>query len=64
MNMDTYAIVKDGNVINIVIWDGKSEWSVPEGCTAVATGPGAAVGGTFNGTTFTAPAVPQSPSTP
>ncbi len=29
--MDRYAIIKDGVVINVIIWDGKSNWKAPEG---------------------------------
>lgn len=32
--MANYAIIKDGAVINIIVWDGKS-WQPPENCTAV-----------------------------
>jgi hypothetical protein len=31
-----YAILNsDGRCINRVLWDGKSDWQPPEGCTAV-----------------------------
>jgi hypothetical protein len=30
-----YAIIKDGAVINLVIWDGGDGWSPPEGTMAV-----------------------------
>ena len=34
--MPRYAIVNGSNqVINIVIWDGVSQWSPPKGCTPV-----------------------------
>ncbi len=29
--MNRYAIVQDNIVINVIIWDGKSEWNSPEG---------------------------------
>jgi hypothetical protein len=29
--MNRYIIVKDGIVINIVLWDGVTQWSPPEG---------------------------------
>lgn len=32
----TYAVLnEEGKCINRVVWDGKSPWSPPEGCTAV-----------------------------
>lgn len=32
-----YAILNtDGICINRIIWDGKSDWQPPEGCTAIA----------------------------
>ena len=30
-----YAIVKDGTVVNLVVWDGVSEWNPPDNCIAV-----------------------------
>ena len=30
-----YGIVRDGIVINVVSWDGVSEWSPPIGCELV-----------------------------
>ncbi|MEN4566199.1 hypothetical protein [Pantoea agglomerans] len=33
--MSKYAIVKDGLVDNIILWDGGDDWSAPEGCIAV-----------------------------
>lgn len=31
-----YAVVdSDGNVVNVVIWDGESDWSPPEDCTVI-----------------------------
>lgn len=30
-----YAVVRDGAVINIAVWDGVSEWTPPEGDTAI-----------------------------
>ena len=29
--MNRYAIIKDGVVINVIIWDGESNWKAPEG---------------------------------
>lgn len=30
-----YAIVESGVVVNVVVWDGNSEWQPPVGTTAV-----------------------------
>lgn len=32
---DTYAVIQDGVIVNVVLWDGQNDWSPPEGCTAV-----------------------------
>jgi len=34
MTMD-YAIIKDGAVVNLVIWDGGDDWAPPDGTVAV-----------------------------
>ncbi|WP_321894540.1 hypothetical protein [Paraburkholderia heleia] len=46
-----YAIVENGVVVNVVVWDGSTaSWQPPDGATAVAvsvqTGP-AYIGGTY-----------------
>lgn len=34
--MSNYAVVDDGTVVNIVVWDGdETAWQPPEGCQAV-----------------------------
>lgn len=48
-----YAIIKNGQVINVIVWDGKAEFFLDEGCSLVLAGPGAEPGGTYDGTTFT-----------
>ncbi|WP_322008277.1 hypothetical protein [Paraburkholderia tropica] len=53
-----YAIVENGIVVNIVVWDGSASWTPPEGTTAVEVSDktGAAhIGGTFNNGQFSAP---------
>jgi hypothetical protein len=43
--MKNYAIVdSETNVINIIVWDGLTEWTPPEGCIAVAIPEGNCVG--------------------
>lgn len=34
--MARYLVLdKDGNVLNVIEWDGNAQWTAPEGCTAV-----------------------------
>lgn len=34
--MNKYAIINQSNIVeNIIVWDGVSQWSPPEGCTLV-----------------------------
>lgn len=58
--MKSYAIVVDGRVINVVLWDGVSDWVPPEGATAnlLSTADQAAIGYLFDGKTYTAPSDP------
>ncbi|QNB10899.1 hypothetical protein G5S35_04470 [Paraburkholderia tropica] len=53
-----YALVKDGIVVNIVVWDGSASWSPPEDTTAVEvteqSGP-AYIGGTYSNGLFSTP---------
>lgn len=37
-----YAIVRDGLVDGIVLWDGQSDWAPPSGCVAMALADGEA----------------------
>lgn len=60
-----YAIVKDGIVINVVVWDGNlATWQPPEGTTAVEvtadTGP-AYIGFPYIDGHFSTPPVPGQP---
>lgn len=58
MAASNYAIVEDGFVVNIVVWDGDIEtWQPPEGCVAHELAPEDAVsiGYAFDGTSFMAP---------
>ncbi|WP_124668926.1 MULTISPECIES: hypothetical protein [Burkholderia cepacia complex] len=64
MTISSYAIVENGVVVNIVLWDGKAEWAAPDNCQVVAATAGAEVGGTYDGKTFTpAPPLQNSAST-
>lgn len=63
MTMQNYAIVDDGMVVNVIVWDGNTNvseggWQPSTGAIAVAI-PGNTVveiGATYDGTTFTNPA--------
>jgi len=33
--MNRYAVIKDNVVINVVIWDGQSNWTPPQGTQLV-----------------------------
>ena len=52
-----YAIVDSSNVVvNIIEWDGESEWYPPSGCTAIeADVNNAKIGDIWDGTQFTSP---------
>lgn len=57
-----YAIIKDGVVSNVVLWDGKAEWSGADTITVVNISdisPFPGIGWYFNGTDFTAPPEPE-----
>jgi hypothetical protein len=51
-----YAIVENGVVTNVILWDGEAEWS-PESGTAnpLPDGSPVAPGYTFDGTKYTEP---------
>ena len=57
-----YAIVKDGVVINVVVWDGDTtNWSPEDGTDAVPVTDGvlAGIGYAYDGKVFTAPPTPE-----
>ncbi|HDT5217313.1 TPA: hypothetical protein RCG95_000027 [Enterobacter roggenkampii] len=56
-----YAVVKDGLVINIVSWDGISDWSPDDG-VAVACPEDVSPGWLYDGDTFTNPDEPPEPT--
>ena len=63
-----YAVIQDGSVVNVIVWDGNTDtWSPPEGSAAVRVpdGLGVSVGWTYDESTFIAPpAPPVVPPTP
>jgi hypothetical protein len=57
-NLQTYAVVAGGVVVNTILWDGISDWAPPEGSQAVVipTGTYAGIGSTYTDGVFSAPA--------
>ncbi|WP_313384275.1 tail fiber assembly protein [Pantoea sp.] len=60
---ENYAVVSaDGLIINIVVWDGVTEWEPPEGTQAVRCGDNlCGIGGTYKDGIFTVPPAPEVP---
>ncbi|MFW5365791.1 hypothetical protein ACOAKA_10205 [Escherichia coli] len=54
MEPDIYAVVVDGVVVNVVMWDGVSDWR-PEKGEAVKTGGTVGIGWLYSGGEFTPP---------
>lgn len=56
--MNTYAIIKNGVVENLILWDGNTKnWQPPTGTTAVPVSSGTfvTIGSLYNGTVFSDP---------
>ncbi|EHM8973251.1 hypothetical protein ACE19A_07015 [Escherichia coli] len=53
-----YAVVENGVVINIVVWDGKSEWQPVTG-EAVSCSAQVGIGWLYDGSNFTQPPTPE-----
>lgn len=56
--MKNYAVVEDELVINIVLWDGKSDWS-PGAGIAVPAGDDVGIGWSYKKGKFTPPPIPE-----
>jgi len=57
--MANYAVVKDGTVENIVLWDGETEFSVG-GATLVVADENTRIGGTYDGAFhYVEPPIPE-----
>ncbi|EFG2177740.1 hypothetical protein [Escherichia coli] len=50
-----YAVVQNGVVVNIAVWDGESEWNPSDG-VAVLAEEGVGVGWSYDGKKFIKPA--------
>ncbi|HGV4074783.1 TPA: tail fiber assembly protein [Enterobacter kobei] len=55
---DIYAVVVDGVVVNMALWDGVNEWGHEEGVVLPA-GEYVGIGWLYDGTEFIAPPVPE-----
>jgi hypothetical protein len=54
--MATYAVIdSNGNVTNMVEWDGVTQWTPGTGFTAVPATANASIGGTYSNGQFTLP---------
>lgn len=57
-----YAIIQAGMVVNVAVWDGKTEWDLDEGLAVVSiddVSPQPGIGWAFDGTNFMAPPEPE-----
>jgi hypothetical protein len=53
-----YALIDNtGLVVNVVVWNGKSDWQPPEGQQLVELSDGAGIGWTYSDGVFTPPLV-------
>ena len=60
-----YIIIDaDGLITNAIEWDGESEWSPPEGCTAVASEAGSPGDSYIDGAVVPAPVPEPEPVVP
>jgi len=63
--VQVWAMVIDGTVRNICLWDGNPEtWTPPAGATMVLAAEGCTIGSTWDGTHFTPPPPPEPPPEP
>lgn len=54
-----HAIIENGLVINVTLWDGETEWAPPEGTTVVACPDSVGPDWTYDGVEFTEPSYIQ-----
>lgn len=55
---NTYAVIENGTVVNVVLWDGESEWS-PDNGIAIPAADGVGIGWSYAEGVFTAPYIPE-----
>lgn len=55
---DSYAVIENGTVVNVVLWDGETEWS-PDTGDVVKTDGTVSIGWGYNDGVFSAPPVPE-----
>lgn len=51
----TWAVIDGGVVVNLIVWDGETDWSPGAGLTVVSAEPGVAIGWTWDGERFAPP---------
>ncbi|HGK4671245.1 TPA: hypothetical protein ACJ2WV_000429 [Kluyvera georgiana] len=56
--MPNYAIVENGKVIDLSVWDGNSDWR-PEIGEAILASEGVSIGWSYSDGVFTAPYIPS-----
>lgn len=49
------AIIHGVTVVNVIIWDGVTDWTPPQGCQTEACGDAVSIGWTYDGESFAAP---------
>jgi hypothetical protein len=61
--MNTYAIVENGTVMNVIEWDGIATWEAPPNATVVQIPDGAyvGIGSTYSNGAFGVPPQPTVP---
>ena len=53
------AIVENGLVINVTVWNGDPTWQPPDGCDMIPLTPGAGIGWGYVNGEFTPPPQPE-----
>lgn len=56
--LNRYAVVENGQVTNVALWDGVSEWGESNLAILLPADSPVGTGYTYDGTTFTAPPSP------
>lgn len=63
MEAEDYAVIDgDGNIVNVIVWDGVTEWEPPEGTQAVRCGENrCSIGGRYEDGVFYDLSRPEAP---